>query len=94
VVGIAAILVSLVVVCFALLGANAGWGPPVAGAFAVLAGLTSAAAIWLCSTGLRRINRSVGWGAVRGRGLAIAGMICGLVALAITVLVMAAAVAL
>jgi hypothetical protein len=93
VVGIVSIMVSLIVACFALIGADAGWGPPVAGAFAVLSALTSFAAIWLCWTGLRRIRRTVGWGAVRGRGLAIAGLTCGLVGFAITALVMAAALA-
>jgi hypothetical protein len=93
VVGIVSIMVSLIVACFAQVGADAGWGPPVAGAFAVLSALTSFAAIWLCWTGLRRIRRTVGWGAVRGRGLAIAGLTCGLVGFAITALVMAAALA-
>ncbi len=93
VVGIGSILVSLIVGCFSQLGANAGWGPPVAGAFAVLTVLTSFAAIGLCWTALRRIPRTVGWGAVRGRGLAIAGLTCGLVGFVITALIMAAALA-
>jgi hypothetical protein len=93
VVGIGSIMVALLVACFAQLGASAGWGPLVAGAFAVLAALTSFAAIWLCFAGLRRIGRTVGWGAVRGRGLALAGLICGLVGFAITALVMAVALA-
>ena len=91
VVGIASILVSLVVGCFARVGADRGWGPVVAGAFAVLAALASFAAIWLASTGLRRIRGSVDWGATRGRGLAIAGLVCGLVGLGLTVLIMAVA---
>lgn len=91
--GIASILVSLVVICFAAVGADGGWGALVAGAFAVLAALLAGAAIWLCWTGLRRMRRSVGWGATGGRGMALAGLICGLVGLALTALTMALAIA-
>jgi len=83
--GVGAILVSFVVICFGTLGAQSGWGPIVAGAFAVLAGLIGIAAIVLGRVGYRQIKLAVGWGATRGRGLAVAGMICGAVALVMTV---------
>jgi hypothetical protein len=82
--GVASILVALVVGCFAALGAQSGWGPIVAGAFAVLAGLLGVASLVLGRTGVRQIRRVAGWGAVTGRGVAIAGMICGGVGLALT----------
>jgi hypothetical protein len=87
-VGIASILVALVVGCFALVGADKSWGVPVAGAFAVLSAMTAVAAIWLCSTALARVRRSVGWGPTRGRRLAIAGLVCGSVGLSLTGLLM------
>ncbi len=86
--GIASILVALIVGCFAVVGADQGWGPVVAGAFAVLSGLAAVAAIWLCRSALARVRRGVGWGPTRGRGLAIAGLVCGIVGLTLTVLVM------
>jgi hypothetical protein len=84
--GVGSILVSFVVVCFGALGATDGWGPVVAGAFAVLAGLVGVASLVLSRVGYRQVRRSVDWGASKGRGLAIAGMICGGVGLALTVL--------
>jgi hypothetical protein len=86
--GIAGLVISLAVLCSAL-----AWGPAVAGAFAVLTALVSVASIWLGLTGLRRLRRSVPWGAARGRGMAIAGFVCGLVGLVITAAVMLFAVA-
>ena len=56
--GIGSILVSLVVACFAAVGAQDGWGPIVAGAFAVLAGLIGVAAVVLGVLGLRQIRRA------------------------------------
>ena len=88
VVGIASILVASVVGCFAQVGADRGWGATVAGAFAVLSGLSGLAAIWLCWTALARARRSVGWGAIRGRGMAIAGLVCGLVGLVLSGIIM------
>jgi hypothetical protein len=93
VVGIASIVVASIVACFAVVGAGRGWGATVAGAFAVLAGLTAAAAIWLCATALTRIRRSAGWGATQGRGMAISGLVCGLVGLVTAGIVMVAAIA-
>ena len=92
--GVASVLVSFVVVCFGTLGARNGWGPIVAGAFAVLVAFLGAAALWLGRVGLRQIRRSAGWSTVTGRGLAIAGTICGGVGLLFTVLAVAGSVAL
>jgi hypothetical protein len=87
--GIACVLVSLVVSCFGLYGASSGWGPIVAGAFAVLAGFAGGAAVVLGVIGLRQARR----GGVTGRGLAVAGVACGTVGLLITVLAVGLSVA-
>lgn len=92
--GIASIGVSLVVVCFGLVGASDGWGPGVAGAFAALAALIGLAAIGLGVFGARQIRRAAG--AVTGRGMAIAGISTGgsgvaLTAVAILVALLATA---
>ncbi|MEV4760251.1 DUF4190 domain-containing protein [Micromonospora sp. NPDC049559] len=88
VVGIASILVAVLVACFGVAGPSAGW---VAGAFAVLGGLASAAAIVLGLLGLRQIRRVGPPPAIRftGRGLAIAGLACGGAGLVATVLAFA-----
>ena len=62
-------------------GAEPGWGPLVAGAFAVLAGVAGVAAVTLGQIGRRRIRRGPGQ---RGRGLAVSGITCGLIGLALT----------
>ena len=82
--GIASILVSFLVGCFGLTGSTDGWGPAVAGAFAVLAGFIGAGAIGLGVVGLRQVRRSSG--TVRGRGMAIAGISCGGSGVGLTVL--------
>ena len=86
--GIGSILVSFVVGCFAAVGASGGWGPAVAGAFALLAILAGVAAVVLGRIGLRQIaasRRIRGTrGDVGGRGAALAGLICGVVGLAFT----------
>ena len=87
--GIASVLVSLVVSCFGYLGATSGWGPIVAGAFAVLAGFAGGAAVSLGAIALRQARR----GGVTGRGLAVAGVSCGTVGLLITVLAVVLSVA-
>jgi hypothetical protein len=89
--GIASILVSLVVACFGLVGASGGWGPVVAGAFAVLAGCAGVAGVWLGLVGLRQVRR--GAGSVAGRGMALSGVICAAVGLAIAALAVALSVA-
>jgi hypothetical protein len=103
--GIAAILVSLVVSCLALVemtaqpddGGTSGMGALVGGAFAVLAGCLGIAGIGLGVAGMRQTGRAKAasqrsWleqpaadGAVTGRGMAVAGLVCGAVGLAIAV---------
>jgi hypothetical protein len=82
--GIASILVSFLVACFGLTGSSQGWGPAVAGAFAVLAGFIGGGAIGLGISALRKIRRSEG--TVTGRGMAIAGISCGGTGLAVAAL--------
>jgi hypothetical protein len=91
--GIASALVSLVVAYFVAVGAADGWGAKVGGAFALLATLLCAAAVGLATAALRQIRRSPAWGAVRGRGVAIAGLVCGVGGLTMSALVMVAALA-
>lgn len=92
--GIASILVSLVVACFGLIGAGAGWGPWAAGAFALLAILLGGAGVVLGVLGRRQIRRTGPASAVRftGNGLAVAGLICGGTGLALTAAALALAV--
>ena len=87
--GVGALLVSGVVVLFALIGASAGWGPLAAGAFAVLSGLLGIGAVVLGLLALRQIRRS---SALTGRGLAITGLICGAVAVLVTVIAVISAI--
>ncbi len=91
--GIASIIVSTVVLMFASAGAADGWGPAVAGAFAALAAMLGAAAVGLATAGLRGIRASAAWGPTRGRGVGIAGLICGVIGLGVTALTMLIAVA-
>lgn len=88
--GVGSVLVSLVVGCFGAVGAKDGWGPTVSGAFAVLAGLVGLASVALGVVGLRQVRRA-GKDRLTGRGAAIAGIICGALGLALTVLAMAVA---
>ena len=92
--GIASILVSLVVICFAAVGVQDGWGPAVAGAFAVLSGFAGIGAIILGQIGLGQARRAPG--RITGRGPAIAGIVCaivGLVASGLAIVISLAAVA-
>jgi hypothetical protein len=73
--GIGSIAIATVVGCFGLVGASDGWGPIVAGAFAVLAGFLGLAGLGLAVVAMRQIRASAG--RITGRGLAIAGMSCG-----------------
>lgn len=91
--GIGSILVSLVVLLFAAVGASEGWGPAVAGAFAVLATVAGVAGVGLGTTGLRRIRASAAWGPTVGRGAAIAGLVCAGIGLIVTALTMLVALA-
>jgi hypothetical protein len=89
-VGIASIVVSFVVGCLGLGGAEAGWGAAVSGAFAILAVFLAGGAIGLGVYALRQICRR-GPDAMTGRGMAIAGISCGGSGIALTALAFAAA---
>ncbi|MDM4720838.1 hypothetical protein QTQ03_15010 [Micromonospora sp. WMMA1363] len=85
--GIASILVSLLVICFGVAGAD--WdGVWAAGAFTVLGVLAGAGAVGAGLLGLRQIRRPAAPPAVRftGRGLAFAGIGCGGVGLLLSLL--------
>jgi hypothetical protein len=86
--GIAAILVSTLVLCFGLYGLSAGWGAVVAGAFALLAVLVGGGSIGLGLAARRQIRLSGQEGRVRfvGGGLATAGILCGATGLGIAAL--------
>jgi hypothetical protein len=84
--GILSILVSLVVGCFGLAGAQQGWGPIVGGAFAVLAAVAGLAALALGLFSVRQVTRS--GGRLAGRGMAITGISCGAAGLALTAVAM------
>lgn len=81
--GIGSILVSLLVYAFGLAGAGSGWGPLVAGAFAILAGLAGLAALATGLVAMRQIRRTP---ESRGRELAITGVVCGGSGVALTLL--------
>jgi hypothetical protein len=82
--GIASLVVVLVEVCLGLAGSSNGWGALVAGAFAILAFLLGVGAI---GGGLpaRRTIRNSG-GAITGRSIANAGIICGIIGACLAVL--------
>lgn len=82
--GILAVLVSLIVGCFGLAGAQQGWGPIVGGAFAVLSAALAVGAIGLGWFGVRQITRS--GGRLVGRAMAVAGISCGGAGLVLTVI--------
>ncbi|MDQ7903400.1 hypothetical protein RB614_02555 [Phytohabitans sp. ZYX-F-186] len=84
--GIGSIAVSLVVWCFGLVGASAGWGAWVAGAFAMIAVLAGGAGVVLGVLGMRQIRRAVAGIRFTGRGVAISGLVCGAVGLGLTLL--------
>jgi hypothetical protein len=86
--GIAALIVSFLVLCFGLAGAGAAWGPWVAGAFTVLGALVGAGAIGLGLAARRQIRRSGQPGRIRfvGRGVAVTGIAAGATGLGIALL--------
>jgi hypothetical protein len=81
--GIGSILVSFVVGCFALLGAQDGWGTAVSGAFALLATFAGIAAISLGAAGARQARHAPD--RITGRGVAMAGIVCGFIGIGFTV---------
>ena len=86
--GIGSILVAMLVLCFGVMGASAGWGGVVAGAFALLGVLVGAGAMAVGLTARRQIDRSGREGRVQftGRGVALTGIFCGGAGLGISVL--------
>lgn len=89
--GIGAILVSVLALCFGTAGASEGWGAWVAGAFTLLSVLAGGGASTAGTIALRQIRRSGQTGRVRftGRGLGVAGIVCGAVGAGIGVLALA-----
>jgi hypothetical protein len=72
--GLASLLVSFVVWCFGVIGAEDGWGALVSGAFCALSVLLGLAAVALGARSLRQIRRTPG---TKGGGLGITGIVCG-----------------
>jgi hypothetical protein len=72
--GIGSISIAFIVGCFGVAGSS-GWGPLVAGAFAVLAGLIGLGSVGLGYAAVRQVRAA--WGRISGRALGIAGMVCG-----------------
>jgi hypothetical protein len=73
--GIVSLLLAITVLCFGAIGVGAGWGPSVAGAFAVLGVLSGLAGLALGWVALRQVMRSAG--GVSGRGIALLGLSSG-----------------
>ena len=82
--GIASIVVAGVEICLGFAGSVKGWGPLVAGAFAILSFLLGLGASVLGTSARRAIKRANG--AIDGRGIAFAGLVCGLVGCALAVI--------
>jgi hypothetical protein len=77
--GIAAVLVSTLVLCFGLVASTQGAGAVVSGAFALLSVLAGAGAAAVGLVARRQIRRSGQAGRVRftGAGVAMSGIVCG-----------------
>ncbi len=84
--GIAAILVALFSGC---IGAAASAGVLAGGAFAILALVAGSAGVGLGTVGLRQVRR--GGARTTGRGMAVAGIVCGGVGILLAALAMLAA---
>lgn len=86
--GIGAILVSLLVFCFGLAGAEDSWGGWVAGAFTLLSLAIGGGAAAVGAVARRQIRRAGEPGHVRftGGGMAVAGIACGLTGAGIALL--------
>lgn len=99
--GVVGALMSFLVMCLGLTGAGEGWGVAVAGAFAILSAFLGAGAVGLGVVGLRHTRPGApmsGAGSapvtsIRGRGLALAGLICGATTVGLTLLSFAAVLA-
>jgi hypothetical protein len=89
--GIAAVVVSMIVLCLGVAGASSGWGAWVAGAFTVLGLVAGGGGVGLGLTALRQIRRSGRPGLIRftGRGPALGGLWCGAAGAGICVLSLA-----
>ncbi|WP_250028647.1 hypothetical protein [Paractinoplanes maris] len=89
--GIGSILVSLLVLCFGLVGASEGWGGWVSGAFTLLSVTAGGGAVALGAVSRRQIRRSGQTGQVRftGAGLGMAGIVCGSIGAGIALLSLA-----
>lgn len=84
--GIASLLVTCLVGCFGWLGAQQGVGALVGGAFAVLGTALGAAAMGLGIVGRRQQRRT----AAGGRGMALAGIVCGASSIGLILITMVA----
>jgi hypothetical protein len=86
------IVVAVVAGCLGVAGATDGWGMWVTGAFAVLAGWLGIAGIGLGLVGIRQTRqpRAVGATVPKGRGTAVAGLVCGAVTALLTLCAVAA----
>jgi hypothetical protein len=91
--GIGSILVSFLVLCFGVMGADSGWGGWVSGAFTLLSVIFGAGAVALGLVARRQIRRSGHTGQVRftGGGMAISGLVCGCAGAGIALLSLALA---
>lgn len=91
--GIGAILVSFLVFCFGLVGAESDWGGWVSGAFTLLSVAIGGGATALGVVARRQVRRAGEPGQVRftGSGLAVGGISCGLAGVGIAVLGLALA---
>lgn len=99
--GVVGALMSFLVMCLGLTGAGEGWGVAVAGAFAILSAFLGAGAVGLGVVGLRHTRPGASMSgagsapvtSIRGRGLALAGLICGATTVGLTLLSFAAVLA-
>jgi hypothetical protein len=91
--GIASVLISVLVLCFGLVGSSESWGGLVAGAFALLAVLIGGGAVGVGLVARRQIRRSGHDGRLRftGRRTAVAGISCGAAGAGIALLALALA---
>lgn len=89
--GIGSLIAAGVLGLFGLAAASQGSARSIAPAFAILAFLIAVGALVLGGMGLRQVRRSVG--RTSGRGVAIAGLICGAAGVGMTLLTLLVVVA-